>query len=290
MGYENELNYSGTKLEFLNIPNIHVMRDSLSRVYQLCQSSVDEERWLTKLDNSHWLDHIKCILQGSVRVVQLLEGGKSVLLHCSDGWDRTAQLSSLAQLLLEGYYRTIVGFEVLIEKEWLSFGHKFQRRVGHGNKNIEDDQRAPIFAQWIDCVYQLIVQFPCSFEFNEKFLIDILDELYGCKFGTFLFNNERKRLIAKQKTVSLWTNMNSNSQYHNRFYMPDLSTLSPGCSSTQDLTFWKNYFCRWHKPSIKILTPELRVEMLQSTIDAANQKIKLLSSELEELKKKQELH
>jgi len=34
----------------------------------------------------------------------------------SDGWDRTSQLVSLAQMLLDPHYRTIKGFAILIEK------------------------------------------------------------------------------------------------------------------------------------------------------------------------------
>ena len=34
---------------------------------------------------------------------------ENVVVHCSDGWDRTSQLTSLAQLMLDPYYRTITG-------------------------------------------------------------------------------------------------------------------------------------------------------------------------------------
>ena len=41
-----------------------------------------------------------------------LAAGVSVLVHCSDGWDRTAQTCALAQIMLDPYYRTITGFQV----------------------------------------------------------------------------------------------------------------------------------------------------------------------------------
>ena len=48
-----------------------------------------------------------------MRITELIEKQKSsVLIHCTDGWDRTAQLSALSMLMLDPYYRTIIGFEV----------------------------------------------------------------------------------------------------------------------------------------------------------------------------------
>lgn len=38
--------------------------------------------------------------------------GVSVLVHCSDGWDRTAQVCSVASVLLDPYYRTLKGLMV----------------------------------------------------------------------------------------------------------------------------------------------------------------------------------
>lgn len=45
-------------------------------------------------------------------------------------------------------------------------------------------------------------QFPTAFEFNERLLLTILDHLYSCRFGTFLYNCES----ARDQHVRLATN------------------------------------------------------------------------------------
>ena len=59
------------------------------------------------------------------------------------------------------------GFQFLIEREWLSFGHQFALRRSF----LHPDQNSPVFLQWLDCIHQLLNQFPCHFEFNESFLV-----------------------------------------------------------------------------------------------------------------------
>ena len=62
-----------------------------------------------------------------------MKKGISVLVHCSDGWDRTTQIVSLAQIMIDPHFRTIKGFQQLIDKDWVSFGHKFRLRNAVGN-------------------------------------------------------------------------------------------------------------------------------------------------------------
>ncbi|KAG9478419.1 hypothetical protein GDO78_013438, partial [Eleutherodactylus coqui] len=202
-GYESDDAYPFAELVFLDIHNIHVMRESLKKLKDIVFPHVEESHWLSSLESTHWLEHIKLVLTGAIQVADKVASGKSsVVVHCSDGWDRTAQLTSLAMLMLDSYYRTVEGFEVLVQKEWISFGHKFGSRIGHGDKNHADADRSPIFLQFIDCVWQMSKQFPTAFEFNEHFLITILDHLYSCRFGSFLYNcesvREKEASISKQ--------------------------------------------------------------------------------------------
>lgn len=256
-GYESEETYQNAELVFLDIHNIHVMRESQRKLKELCFPQIDESRWFSGIDSTYWLKHIKCVLAGACRIVDKVENHKtSVLVHCSDGWDRTSQLTSLAMLLLDPYYRTIKGFEVLIEKEWLSFGHKFQHRIGHGDDRHSDADRSPVFLQLIDAVWQVTTMFQNAFEFNEHFLITILDHLYSCRFGTFLFNSDRERNVEnmKQRTVSLWSFMNSSIDlYKNPLYHPQLHVLEP-IVSMRYIKLWKGLYCRWN-PSMRVQDP-----------------------------------
>ena len=131
-GFENIAAYGGhaaVQLAFLDIENIHVMRQSLIKLQDGFRSSCSGSA--ADLQDvyvaSKWPLHVSLILRGASSIAESVLLGHPVLVHCSDGWDRTAQLSALAQLALDPHYRTVDGFFALIEKEFCAFGHKVGR-------------------------------------------------------------------------------------------------------------------------------------------------------------------
>lgn len=67
------------------------------------------------------------------------------------------------------------GFQILVEKEWLLFGHKFADRCGHSLTESDPNEISPVFVQWLDAVYQLTLQYPTAFEFNDTYLVNVID-------------------------------------------------------------------------------------------------------------------
>ncbi|KAL6660970.1 hypothetical protein ACP70R_000354 [Stipagrostis hirtigluma subsp. patula] len=261
-GSESSSNYPRSEVLFLGIQNIHTMRDSLSRLRDYVDthgaissngtpsavSVVGDRRnrgstWgggnlnsMTSFSSTlgEWLNHIQNILVGASWIAaQIAVESASVLVHCSDGWDRTTQLVALACLLLDPYYRTFSGFQALVEKDWLAFGHPFAERMGIptvsesggsqyellrqpslGNLTSSPSRNAlgssgsssntsaqsqtsnncsPILLQWLDCISQLLRLYPSAFQFSSKFLVDFMDCVLSCRFGNFLCNSERER-------------------------------------------------------------------------------------------------
>ncbi|KFD57679.1 hypothetical protein M513_01349 [Trichuris suis] len=279
-GYESEAAYPNAELVFLDIENIHLR--------EICVAYGEDKKFFTHLDETRWLDHVRLVLCGAARIVdKIYNYSTSVLVHCSDGWDRTSQLTSLAMLMLDPYYRTIKGFEVLIEKEWCSFGHKFAHRVGHGEDKPGDTERSPVFLQFIDCVHQLLYQFPQSFEFNSLFLISIMDHVYSCRFGTFLFNSEceRWKVDVHHKTNSVWSLLNSQTeQFTNPTFnqVGGLNVLIP-CCSVRRIRFWIEYYRRWNPADNSFHKMNERAKLYRQMVNVRL----MLSEKMQELRKKQ---
>ncbi|KAI9229827.1 MAG: protein-tyrosine phosphatase-like protein, partial [Piptocephalis tieghemiana] len=232
-GSENTDHYGGCRKLYLGIDNIHVMRECLNRI---------------------WLRHVSSILSGTREIVDTIHRRSGhVLVHCSDGWDRTAQLTSLAQLCLDPSARTISGLIGIVQREWCGFGHKFTDRCGHFShqpaaamaaaaftggrlattirervgRGLHERsgyvrETAPVFTQFLDCAYQLWVQAPWSFEWDERLLRWLHAEVYSCRYGTFLGNCEEERQDrVRDRTRSAWAWLDAHrSDFTHDLYNP----------------------------------------------------------------------
>lgn len=79
--------------------------------------------WLSALESTRWLQHLSVMLKAATLVCSAVEReGRPVLVHCSDGWDRTPQIVALAKILLDPYYRTI---EVRVFISGQRMAHRF---------------------------------------------------------------------------------------------------------------------------------------------------------------------
>ncbi|KAM6422804.1 phosphatidylinositol-3,5-bisphosphate 3-phosphatase MTMR3 isoform 6-T8 [Liasis olivaceus] len=248
--------YPNCEVVFMGMANIHSIRKSFQSLRLLCTQMPDPGNWLSALESTKWLQHLSVLLKSALLVVHAVDRDqRPVLVHCSDGWDRTPQIVALSKLLLDPYYRTIEGFQVLVETEWLDFGHKFADRCGHGENSDDLNERCPVFLQWLDCVHQLQRQFPCSFEFNEAFLVKLVQHTYSCLFGTFLCNNakERGEKHTQERTCSVWSLLRGgNKAFKNLLYSSQSeSVLYPVCH-VRNLMLWSAVYLPCSSPSTPV--------------------------------------
>ncbi|XP_066459880.1 myotubularin-related protein 3 isoform X2 [Eleutherodactylus coqui] len=245
--------YPNCEVVFMGMANIHSIRKSFQSLRLLCTQMPDPANWLSALEGTKWLQHLSVLLKASLLVVHALDRDqRPVLVHCSDGWDRTPQIVALSKLLLDPYYRSIEGFQVLVETEWLDFGHKFADRCGHGENSEDLNERCPVFLQWLDCVHQLQRQFPCSFEFNEAFLVKLVQHTYSCLFGTFLCNNakERSEKHIQERTCSVWSLLRAgNRSFKNLLYSSQSETVLHPVCHVRNLMLWSAVYLPGSSPS-----------------------------------------
>ncbi|XP_064494442.1 LOW QUALITY PROTEIN: myotubularin-related protein 11 [Pseudopipra pipra] len=155
--------------------------------------AVVEEKWLSALEGTHWLDHVRTCLRKAVEVVSLLAGRRcSVVLQEPSDRDLNCLLASLVQLLGDPHARSLPGFQSLVQREWVAAGHPFPRRLGLLRQDTPREE-APVFLLFLDCTWQLLRQFPADFGFTEAFLLALHDSSFSPYFSTFRFSCQRQR-------------------------------------------------------------------------------------------------
>ena len=271
-------------VEYLGVENIHVMRKSYKALWKLCVkicegegastagsgsgvtaagdggsggggagggsgavsfSSNAQHFWTGFIATQHFT-HLAALLSGASFIANTLSSpsAPSVCLHCSDGWDRTPQLTALALLLLDPHYRTITGLAALIDKEFSSFGHKFLDRVGLGSTHAKGED-APVFHQFIDCVYQLQRQHRSAFEWKEALLLWLLDSLYCGRWGSWMANSEYERVKAgvMARSASVWAEVGR--ERHRWLYAGYQRQEAALQVDVRAMGFWREYYLRW---------------------------------------------
>uniref|UniRef100_A0A914HBM8 Myotubularin phosphatase domain-containing protein n=1 Tax=Globodera rostochiensis TaxID=31243 RepID=A0A914HBM8_GLORO len=243
-GFEGADAYPNAEVVFMGLPNIHNIRYSFHQLRLLMNSTL-------------WLQNICQLFSAAERCLHsLLHEGISVLVHCSDGWDRTTQIVSLCMLIADPFYRTFEGFEMLVQRQWVEFGHKFSDRGGV--LNGDDNEKSPVFLQFLDCVYQLWLKNPDQFQYNRRYLMKLVQHTFSGLFGTFIFNSLKEAAEhggatvdtpdngpKQQRCFQVWQYLGAhNTEFENPAYnKKKRSSMLRFPKLIQELEPWRDAYC-----------------------------------------------
>lgn len=263
-GYEKEKFYKNIKLSFHNIANLQGVKSSFEYIIGT-KKKIKERGFFKTLGNSLWYEHISDILEFSEDIAKLLFGKTfNVLLHCSDGWDRTSQVSALVQIFMDKKNRSLKFFLKLVEKDFSDFGFQFSKRGGHLNddklnyeirygsdknifsfKKIPYEKESPIFVQFLDCVRQMVIQRPDEFEFGLDFINDLAFYSELGVFKELIFDNYRTRKGHDNEYLSMhefFDFFKDDYVINEDFFESKNFDILPIRSEDLYFDFWKEYF------------------------------------------------
>jgi hypothetical protein len=97
-GYEScgpGKNYSNCSIAFGDIENIHDVRKASEKLFSLGLSKLKgrhyHREWIQQIESTQYFQILSRILEFSNDILKtMLVDQRNILIHCSDGWDRTA--------------------------------------------------------------------------------------------------------------------------------------------------------------------------------------------------------
>ncbi|KAH8286527.1 hypothetical protein KR054_010826 [Drosophila jambulina] len=291
---ETDLHYSQWKKVNRSIGNVSSpasILDSFSRLIEACNDlSCSTDKWLSRLEASGWLSLVLNSLNASCVVAQCLDQeGSPVLVHGAKGLDSTLIVTSLVQIILNPDCRTVRGLQALIEREWIQAGHPFASRHRYScytPNQVRQKTSGATFVLFLDCLYQLYTQFPCSFEFSTQLLILLFEHSHFSQYGTFLCDSERERreLNVHTRTTSLWSYLNRPDVLQtllNPLYEPNASVIWPSVAPIS-LELWSDLYLRWVIDQRSCATVMLQIqELVTREKELRTQALKLRKRALE---------
>ncbi|KAI2809259.1 hypothetical protein BLOT_000406 [Blomia tropicalis] len=193
-----------------------------------------------------WLVSLAKVLKVTASLVKMVSHEASIALIETFDSRWNCVLSSLVQLIVDPYRRTIEGFESLISKEWV-FLQGYKSRIAHSKFRIIRQPDTTLFVLFLDVVHQLIIQNPHHFQFTSIYLILLMD----LQFMTENYRRENSNQFELDKQHIL---------HYNPFYRNDKGVEQPRIiEQVSQMKFFYALYFRHIKSDILKHTPEERI-------------------------------
>lgn len=132
------------------------------------------------------------------------------------------------------YYRTMTGFCILIDKEWVYGLYPFFRKSKRADYT---------FFLFMNCVWYLLKTNPCAFQFTEELLIFIMDSVYSGQFTNFLYDDSDESSVIRNDGNSIYAYISKNMQEYSNFYY--ITTNENIDVPENGLSVWTTYLMRY---------------------------------------------
>uniref|UniRef100_A0A2K5L5X2 Myotubularin-related protein 12 n=1 Tax=Cercocebus atys TaxID=9531 RepID=A0A2K5L5X2_CERAT len=130
---------------FLSLQEIQTAYSKFKQLFLIDNSTEfwdTDIKWFSLLESSSWLDIIRRCLKKAIEITECMEAqNMNVLLLEENASDLCCLISSLVQLMMDPHCRTRIGFQSLIQKEWVMGGHCFLDRCNHLRQNDKEEHQ-----------------------------------------------------------------------------------------------------------------------------------------------------